>query len=249
MDQYIAAFASQINGVTANTRRTYWNDLKHFSRWYAEREGQPPTLEAITPMVVVLYKAALVDKLEFKPATVRRRLATLHRFSQWAVEKGLMTELPTRKVKIPSVPQPEPNPLPPADVERLLQAAREDRHKLAGRNHAILRLIADAGLRVGALVALRGSDVEQAADGQTLALRVQIAGGNTRRIALPPATAAVLQDYLASHPTSPADPLFVSTRGTVLNTETVRHIVNKYAAQIGLNPREVSPRRLRRESA
>mgnify|MGYP005753331935 CR=1 FL=1 len=84
MQQPIEAFLRSLKHHAAHTRRTYRNDLSHFCRWYAARQGQPVTLDDLVPVTVVLYKAALVDRLQLKPATVRRRLATLHRFCQWA---------------------------------------------------------------------------------------------------------------------------------------------------------------------
>lgn len=239
MDQAISAFIRALGEVSPHTRRTYKNDLAHFSRWYAARhDGQPVTLEALTAMTVVLYKAALVDRLQLKPATVRRRLATLHRFSQWAAAEGLITSDPTHDVKMPPLPPQEPRRLAPAVVERLLHAAQQDRHTLAARNYAMLRLLADAGLRVGALVGLRLADVHPAGDEAAL----QVGG---RLIPLPRQAGDALRVYLATRPASADDHLFLSTHGGGLNTETVRHMVNKYARRAGFDPADVSPRSLR----
>ncbi len=240
MHEHIDAFIHALGDVSPHTRRTYRNDLAHFGRWYAARNaGQPVTLGALTAMTVVLYKAALVDRLQFRPATVRRRLATLHRFSQWAAAEGLITDIPTEKMKMPAVPPSRPRRLDPAAVERLLLEAQQDPHMLAVRNYAILRLLADVGLRVGALVALRRADVTAPA-GDTPA-RLQV---GRRVIPLPCPTWDTLQAYLARRPDAADERLFLSTRGAGLHTETVRHMINKYARRAGLDPGATSPRML-----
>ncbi len=246
MEQHLDAFFAWLGDVSLHTRRTYSNDLSHFSRWFASRHGQPPRLDDLTPITVVLYKAALVDRLRLKPATVRRRLATLQRFCRWAAEQGYIKELPTRGVKIPPVPPSGPRSLDPSVVRALLREARRDPHRLARRNYAILRVLADTGIRVGSLVALRLEDIRWTEKRQKATLRVLYGKGKrSNTIPLPHITRAALEAYLEVRPDTGDDHLFLSTRGTALDTDTVRHVLDKYARKAGLDPREVSPHLLR----
>lgn len=246
MNAQILAFIDWLGDVSDHTRRTYWNDLQHFGRWFAERHDEPPQMADLTAMNLVLYKAAMVDKLRLKPATVKRRLSTIKRFCRWAAEEGLIRELPTKGVKIPPVPQEGPRSLDRAVVRALLREAQRDPHKLATRNYAILRVLIDTGIRVGSLVALRLSDVLWTAKRQKASLRVLYGKGNRSNVvALPNATRLALAAYLADRPDVADDHLFISTRGTAMNTETVRQMVNKYARKAGLDPREVSPHMMR----
>ncbi|NPV68428.1 MAG: tyrosine-type recombinase/integrase [Anaerolineae bacterium] len=246
MELYLEAFFAWLGDVSTNTRRTYTNDLRHFSRWFEAQHGQPPELADLTTMTVVLYKAALVDKLRLKPSSVKRRLLTLKRFCRWAAEQGYIKELPAKGVKIPPVPPSGPRSLDRAAVRALLRAARRDPHKLARRNYAILRVLLDTGIRVGSLVALRLGDIRWTEKRRKATLRVLYGKGKrSNTIPLPYTTRAALEDYLAVRPASGDDHLFLSSRGTALDTDTVRHVINKYARQAGLDPGEVSPHMLR----
>lgn len=236
----VRAFLGWLGGVSPHTRRTYRNDLRHFARWYAEaHEGAPPRAERLTPLLAVLYKAALSGRLRLKPATVKRRLSTLRRFSQWALAHDLITDLPTDNVTIPTVPASPPPALSTAAVTRLLAAARQDTHKLAPRNYAMLRLLLETGLRVSELVNLRLADVAGLDEAEAL-LAVE-----ERIIELPPAAQGALAAYLAARPDAATDQVFLATHGEGLTPEAVRQMINKYARRAGLDPRAVSPLLLR----
>lgn len=246
METYFDAFFAGLGDVSAHTKRTYTGDLRHFCRWFEERHGQPPQLADLTLLTVVLYKAALTDRLRLKPATVRRRLATLKRFSHWAAEEGYIQELPAGGVKIPPVPPAGPRSVDRAVIRALLREVQRDRHQLAKRNYAILRVLIDTGIRVGSLVALRTGDIAWTEKRQKATLRVLYGKGKrSNAIPLPHATRAALEAYLAVRPETGDDHLFLSTRGAALDTDTVRHVVDKYARKAGLDPREVSPHMLR----
>ncbi|GAB4575704.1 MAG: hypothetical protein Kow0077_28550 [Anaerolineae bacterium] len=246
MEEYLPPFLAWLGDVSPYTRRTYTNDLRHFIRWYADRHaGAPPRITDLTPITLVLYKAALADKLELRPSSVKRRLSTLMRFGQWAAEQGYIEALPPGKVKIPPVPRTPPRRLDAATARALLRAAQEDRHALAGRNAAILWVLAEAGIRAGALVALRRADVGWDGAGRAV-LTVQDGRRRApRAVTLSAAASEALRRYLDAHPAPEDAPLFRSTRGRAMHTETVRHVLNKYAARLGLDPAMVSPDALR----
>ncbi len=246
MEAHTEAFFEWLGDISTNTRRTYKNDLNHFGRWFEQRHGQPPQVEDLTAMNVVLYKAALVDKLRLKPSTVKRRLSTLKRFSRWAAEQGLISELPAKGVKIPPVPQEGPRSLEKSVIRALLREAQRDRHKLAKRNYAILRVLVDTGIRVGSLVALRLSDITWTEKRQKATLTVLYGKGKRSNvIPLPYSTKTALEEYLASRPDTDDDHVFVSTRGSGLDTDTIGRMIDKYAIKAGIDPQEVSPHMLR----
>jgi site-specific recombinase XerD len=250
MQTHFDAFFAWLGDVSANTKRTYHNDLQHFCRWFEARHGQPPQLPDLSTMNVVLYKAALTDKLRLKPSSVKRRLSTLKRFSRWAAEQGYIKELPAKGVKIPPVPPAGPRSVDKAVIRALLREVQRDPHTLAARNYAILRVLIDTGIRVGSLVALRLSDLTWTEKRQKASLRVLYGKGKRSNvIPLPHATTTALEEYLAVRPQGDDDHLFLSTRGTGLNTDTIEHLLDKYAKKAGIDPREVSPHMLRHSLA
>jgi len=246
MDKQIEAFIQWLGDVSAYTRKTYRSDLRQFARWYQATYGQPVGIQDLAPVIVEAYKSDLMGRMRAKPATVKRRLATLRRFGQWAVEQGLIRTLPTKGVKVPPVPRTGPRSLEKTVVHRLLLEAQRDWSKLATRNYAILRVLVDTGIRVGSLVALRLSDLSWTEKKRKASLTVLYGkGGRSNTIALPPKTRAALADYLAARPEVADDHLFLSTRKRGMSTETVRQMMNKYARRAGLDPQAVSPHRLR----
>ncbi len=95
-------------------------------------------------------------------------------------------------------------------------------------------------------MALRVGDIRWTDKRQKATLRVLYGKGRrSNSLPLPHATRVALEAYLAVRPETGDDHLFLSTRGAALDTDTVRHVVNKYARQAGLDPRAVSPHLLR----
>jgi integrase/recombinase XerD len=167
-----------------------------------------------------------------------------------AAEQGYIKELPAKGVKIPPVPQAGPRSLDKAVIRALLREVQRDPHTLATRNYALLRVLIDTGIRVGSLVALRLGDISWTEKRQKASLRVLYGKGKrSNLIPLPHATATALEEYLAVRPGTEDDHLFVSTRGKGMDTDTVEHMLKKYARKAGIDPREVSPHMLRHSLA
>lgn len=100
---------------------------------------------------------ALVVKLRdagLSESTVRSIYTTLRVALDDAVRDGLLATNPAAAVKRPHVARHEAAHLSPADVVRLLDAAKDSRHHLA------LTLIATTGLRKGEALALRWTDLD-----------------------------------------------------------------------------------------
>jgi site-specific recombinase XerD len=246
MEAHIDAFIQWLGDVSDHTRKTYRKDIRQFLKWFQETYGQPAQIDDLAPVIIEAYKNDLMGRLRAKPATVKRRLATLRRLGQWALEQGYIRELPTKGVNVPPVPRTGPRSLEKTVVHRLLLEAQRDWHKLAKRNYAILRLLADTGIRVGAVVKLRLSDLTWTEGKRKASLNVLYGkGGRSNTIALPAKTRAALKEYLEVRPHVEDVHLFLSSRGGGMTPENVRQMVNKYASRAGIDPKEVSPHMFR----
>jgi integrase/recombinase XerD len=112
------------------------------------------------------------------------------------------------------------------EAAALLEAP--DRSTWTGRrDHAMLDLAVQTGLRVGELVQLTCADVVL-----TTAAHVRCQGkGRKQRITpLTPLGTSTLKAWLSERKGAPADPLFPSRRGSRLSTDAVEFLVAKYAA-------------------
>ncbi len=136
------------------------------------------------------------------------------------------------------------------EVEALLAAA--DRTTWTGRrDHALLLLAVQTGLRVSELIGLRGGDVHLGT-GAHVSCRGK--GRKERITPLTRATVAVLRVWLAERDGEAADPLFPTGTGTPLSRDAVEHRIAKYAAAAtaarpSLRTKRISPHVLRHTAA
>lgn len=136
------------------------------------------------------------------------------------------------------------------ESDALLQAP--DRHTWLGRrDHVLIRLAIETGLRVSELTGLRCKDVVL---GRGAHVRCQGKGRKERCTPLHPETVRVLQAWLRERRGAPHDALFPSRRGRPLSRDAVERLVAKHAHKAtakcpSLRSKRVSPHVLRHTAA
>jgi site-specific recombinase XerD len=136
------------------------------------------------------------------------------------------------------------------EVEALLAAP--DRTTWTGRrDHALLLLAVQTGLRVSELIGLRCADVHLGT-GAHVSCRGK--GRKERITPLTRVTVAVLRVWLAERAGEAVDPLFPTSTGTPLSRDAVEHRLAKYtdaatAACPSLRSKRISPHVLRHTAA
>lgn len=132
-----------------------------------------------------------------------------------------------------------------------LLAAPDRTTGLGRRDHTLILLAAQTGLRVSELTALRVRDVHLGAGPH---VRCHGKGRKERVTPLTKPTVAAMRAWLTEHGDQPDRPLFTTGRDTPLSRDAVRRLVGKHAAtaaiscpsMIGLN---VTPHTLRHTAA
>jgi len=119
------------------------------------------------------------------------------------------------------------------------------------RDHALLAVTVQTGLRIAELTGLRCSDV-MLSHGPHLRCRGK--GRKERCIPLTATTAATLRVWLTERAGEASDPVFPSRRGTPLSSDAVESLVSKYATAAGnhcpsLAGKNVTPHVLRHTCA
>lgn len=127
-----------------------------------------------------------------------------------AVEDGLITKNPARKIKMPKTPKPSKRFLTEDECTALLNACN-------GRDHLIIRMCMVQGLRPGEIFALKRDDVEtgrirideSSREGRIKSTKTE---ASTGYVSLPDSLAVELHHWLAMTPADPKGLVFPSER-------------------------------------
>lgn len=137
-----------------------------------------------------------------------------------------------------------------AEIDGLL-AAPDPSTRIGRRDHALLRLAIQTGLRVSELAALHRDDVHLDGGGH---VTCHGKGRKARSTPLTRATLTTLQAWLAELPPDPDTPLFPGPHGGNLSRDAIRRLVSRHhqtakAACPTLQNKQVSPHVLRHTCA
>jgi integrase/recombinase XerD len=198
-----------------------------------------------------------LDHLESTRSNAARsrnqRLAAIRSFFRYAaVEAPQHSALIQRVLAIPSKRHTRPliDFLDRAEIEALL--AQPDRSTWIGRrDHTLLLLAAQTGLRLSEITGLKQQDVVM---GSGAHVRCEGKGRKERATPLTKTTTAVLKAWIDEHGTDADARLFPSVRGSPLSADAVQHLVRKcVAAARGTCPslarKRVTPHVLRHTAA
>ena len=137
-----------------------------------------------------------------------------------------------------------------AEIEALLAAVDQTTTR-GRRDHTLLLVAIQAGLRVSELAALRREDIQLGAGAH---LRVHGKGRKQRCTPLTAQTVKALRDWLAELAEQPDTPIFAGPRGAPLGRDAIRRLVAKHAAAArrscpSLTTKNVTPHVLRHSAA
>lgn len=198
-DVHIASFLdarAAERGLAQNTADAYRRDLETAAAYFGAHQLTP---QAVTRARISEYLAALAD--DGLSATSRaRHLSSLRQFFGFLQGEGVITKDPTDGVVAPRRVRALPKTLSVAEVDALLDAARDacdganGRERLrALRQHCLLELLYATGMRVSELVGLE----RKALSGDARTLIVKGKGGRERLVPLTKSARAALDAYLA----------------------------------------------------
>ena len=244
LDQFLD-YLSLERGLSPHTRSAYGNDLARFLL-FLQRKGVT-SINAVTRRHVLDY--LLWEKDEGLGAnSISRRLVAIRVFLRYLQQEGLLTSNVTETMDSPRLWKLLPATLTTAEVERLLDAPRQDRG-FGLRDRAILETLYGTGLRVSELAGLREEDLHFDAS----YLRCLGKGGKERVVPLGGQAATFLRRYLADlRPRllrgETCTAVFLSNRGTALSRKTIWQMIRRCARTAGIT-KKVSPHTLRHSFA
>lgn len=203
------------------------------------------------------FVGAFLDHLEQTRGNTARsrnaRLAAIHAFFRYLVfEQPEKSALVQRVLAIPSkrCTRALVTYLTPDEVHALMDAP--DRSHWSGRrDHAILQLAIQTGLRVSELTSLKCESLVWETGAH---VRCVGKGRKTRCTPLTRNTAAVMRAWLKEQNNTPSEPLFPNSRGGRLSTDGVAYILANHVATArrscpSLATKRISPHVLRHTAA
>src|SRR5215217_7062421 len=174
------------------TLATYTEGVQGFLRWCAET-GTAPQL---TKTNVQAFTAALLDR-GAEAATARTRHMALRRFAAWLADEGELDTNPILDAKPPKLDAKVTPALTDEQLKRLIKACN-GKDLIDRRDEAIVRLMAETGLRAGEVIGMQLTDVDLTSGVATVR---RGKGGRGRTVPFGPQTAAAIDRYIRTRRT------------------------------------------------
>jgi site-specific recombinase XerD len=177
-----------------------------------------------------------------KPAGAAVRFRALRRLFNWMVSEELIELSPMRKMRQPSVPE-EPVPILTERELAALLKVTAGKDFDSRRDHAMIRLFVDCGLRVGEMTGLKVVDVDL--DVHDV---VHVVGKGSRPRAVPfgSKTGTALDRYLrerAKHKLAKIPDLWIGNRAAPMTESGISQMLRRRGAQAGVD--HLHPHRFR----
>lgn len=243
-------------GASPHTIAAYRDTFRLLLTFVHQRSGVAPSQLGFDDLDATCVGAFLEHLEQARGNGVRTRnarLAAIHSFFRFAAfghpeHADLIARvlaIPTRRVERALVTF-----LTGPELEAIL-AAPDPATPLGRRDHALLLLVAQTGLRLSELTGLTCGDVRL---GVGAHVRCVGKGRKERLTPLTRPTVAVLRAWLAERGGQPTDPLFLGRCGGRLSPDAVQHLVAKHATAAArrrpsLRDRRITPHVLRHTSA
>lgn len=242
--------------VSPNTVASYRDTFRLLLIFAHKTTGKAPCKMQLTDLDAPLITAFL-DHLERQRGnsirTRNARLVAVHSlFRHAALEEPAHAGLIQRVLAIPQkrFEQAIVSFLTKEEVEAIL-ASPDQTEWIGRRDHALLVVAAQTGLRVSELIGLRRQDISLHHGPH---VRCHGKGRKERCTPLTTQTVAVLRAWISAQDTNPDAPLFPSRRGTPLSRDAVERLVDKHAHNAAqrcpsLRDKTISPHVLRHSTA
>jgi site-specific recombinase XerD len=169
------------------TRKSYAEGVNGFLRW-CEKEGRTAEL---TKKNVQTFVAELMESGQ-SAKTACARLLALRRFSVWLVDEGVMSSDPLLGIKQPKIDRKVVDALSDDELQALIKAC-SGKGFTDRRDEAIVRLMAETGLRASEVIGLQVTDIDLQRE---LATIQRGKGGKGRVVPFGPQTALAIDRYL-----------------------------------------------------
>lgn len=256
LEAFFTERLQQQRNASPNTIAAYRDTFRLLLAFAQERLRKPPSALPLADLDAT-FVAAFLQHLEKQRCnsvrTRNARLAAIHSFFRYvALQEPALSATCQRVLAIPTkkFERKIVTSLTRAEQETLF-AAPDRTTWLGRRDHAIIMLLLQTGLRVSEMRDLRCEDIVLTAGAH---VRCRGKGRKERCTPLTRETVSVIKAWLVERAGLPTEPAFPSRRWTMLSRDAVERLVTKYAEIASatcssLGKKRVSPHVLRHTTA
>jgi integrase/recombinase XerC len=209
-------------GRSDRTVAGYLIDIKTFASWFEQTNGYPLAPDNLTPTDVREYRQFLLNVQKAKASTINRQLAVLRAYGFWAKSSGSVLYNPVEGIKSIAQQKHAPKWLDrreqaalQREAERRIQVAKtEPAKRQAIRDHCILIVLLNTGLRVSELINLEMMDI--ILTDRKGELRVRAGKGEKQRVLpLNNSVRKSLKAWFDVRPETDLQNVFITQRGAI----------------------------------
>lgn len=226
-------YLSLERAYSPHTVAGYENDLRAFEAYLGKTESglglQDVDADLVRGWAMDLMSAGM------KATSVNRKLSSLRTFYKYLLKKGVIKVSPMQNVGGPKKSKSLPQFVREDDMERMLCATAQGESWQEVREHVVLQLFYETGIRLSELVGLNDSDVD------FVRMAVKVTGKRNKQRIMPigRGLADSLRRYMDSRDevlrssiSSAQSPLFVTDKGDRVYPHWVYRVVRKNLSQV-----------------
>ncbi len=244
MDDYLAQFEDYLKNkksASLNTMSSYLRDIRQFIAYFHGEDAASISNEQISAYLKDLFDSGK------SAATVNRAAASIKSFYSFLQSKGIIDDMPVKKVCPTKVVRKLPEILTNKEVELLLAQPKISDMK-GFRDRAMLELLYATGIQVTELITLSVDELNL--DSGFIRCTSK---GKTRVIPIYPRAIRILSEYLLTiRPRMVASPeenaLFVNVNGEPMSRQGFWKIIKHYKESAGIE-KDITPHTLRHSFA
>ena len=259
-------YTATILNKSPNTVKEYNYDIANFLKYIKKQfkltdEADLKEIKINDMDISILKKITLQDihgyisymaiDLKSSPATRARKISAIRVFFKYLTSKAKIIDVnPAQDLETPKLGKRMPRYLSLEESKKLLNVSQDDTDRNSIRDHAIITLFLNCGMRLSELVGINISNIDFSESRMTVIGK----GNKERTIYLNKACMNALKDYLSIRPhdkvkNDSRDALFLSERKERISNRTVQNIVKNELARAGLDTTKYSVHKLRHTAA
>lgn len=259
-------YSITILNKSPNTVKEYNYDIANFLRYIKKHfnltdekdfklikinDMDVSTLKRITLEDIHGYISYMAIDLKSSPATRARKISAIRVFFKYLTSKAKILDInPAQDLETPKLGRRMPKYLSLEESKKLLDVTQDDSDRNNVRDHTIITLFLNCGMRLSELVGINISNIDFSESKMTVLGK----GNKERTIYLNKACMKAISDYLSIRPhdkvkNDSRDALFLSERKERISNRSVQDIVKKELRKAGLDTTKYSVHKLRHTAA